>query len=856
MPATSSIGPLAIGVIELQRGVLEIRPGPWEHVAEEVLLSFRHRRDNERAYLALNDAASALAAMLVKGVPVVSIDADIAALPKYKVVGAVNSHFGNYLIPEGLSFAPEKAEWRRYSFAGRRFLRAVPLPAGDGRWQLFLREGQIAIALDGDRFVGYYQPYQATGELARCKNPQEALTLCHWQSLPAKVYFRPLKGIPYAALFRTTIWLPPEHRKLLYERLLGARPQSGQEFVPIHVADLPAVERILGSLGISLEEGEPPEKSNAQALHAVETAAEAIQQAYRAYLKNEERVGILAEVGQKCAWEQVEDLEFRDTLVDLSNRAYEFEPYAVELLAYLAGKLPYSLDWKSLLGAQSHTLEGVVLSAGQWRQERPAHAAGLVRARDEGGAKEAKYCKLIVQEFGLVLGVVTRRGIMEAATPGQVEYFVSEHWRATPYAGRLKFTGPILSERVAGKQAAEEGYSYICGIPSMEAQLASELYLSAFFLDRDSQYWRGHNELSRYFSGHGRLVEKMVADFDEPAALFQDIFGNYFYLKFGQHNYLAHKEFIEGTDIGSWKRFVAHTGLRALLTSESGLPAFDLGHGSVPRGVGHLEVAESTSLGLLRYYGQIDEVEFRSRLANSLVAPNVLDKALQNLQARNRIVASAGILYYGYAFCSLEDRIALSAQTPEQQATASIGARAFFSRLQPCLPMMHPLGYGSPLVGPRGPEEQRQLEGQSKKLRKEGRFAHIVKRHTLAEISKAATEQVREYGAAALRTHPWNLLHAMSIVGQVRAALPGYDIELHRKDMPTAYEGQETIDIWLRLCCRDVMERHHMVERLRHRWLGAGVDESHGRGRSRPGAARSHEVATGGGRQQNGPGRR
>lgn len=805
MPARR--GGAAPAVVEVRRGVLEIGAGVPRGPVDAILQAIPHTADNELVYLSRENADRALQALGAAGLAVLSLAMEVQALPSPAPSRPAHAYFNHYRIPSGLGFTPSQAAWRRYSFSSRRLLAAVPRRMPGGGWSLFLREGQPAAALDNGKLLGYFLP--AGEELARCSTPQEMLEICHWQSLPASVYFD-LQRLPrpYVALYHTPIWLPPKHYDLLYKRLIGMAGKGSGEFVLIHELDLPLARQILGTLGIELAEGTPPLQANTAALAAVETAANAVQQAYSLYLKSEEGIGELEAIGRERRWDQVADPAFKQLLAGLSTRAYNFEPLAEELLTYLLDRLPRSFDWKTLRGggAGNWLLEGVVLDAESLPRFGP------------GGSK---YYKVIVQDFGLVLGVMTKRAL-GGGSRGQPAYLLANNWRATPYAGRLKLTGAgssVAAERVTGQLAAEEGYSYIYGIPSVEAQLAQDLYLAAFFLDRDSKYWRGHNEFSRYFAGHGKLIEKMVADFDEPAALLQDMFGRYFYLKFGPDNYTWHQQFIQATALGRWKRFVAHAGLRSLLQAESGLPAFDLSPGSVPRDVGHQEVAEGAVLGLLRYYGQLSRTELLERLQTPLEPASLIEAALGRLASRGRLVSAGDTLYYNYPFCAPQDRVWLA--SPDTLQKASPAVALFFAGLRPFLPMIHPLGYGSPLAHP--PAAGSEAAYQQARLQRADRYATIVTRRTQQAAANWAAEAMKRYGVAVLRAHPWNMDCAADIIRAIRAGLPLYEVIVQRRDVLQLYEGREVEEAWLRLYAPDIIARLHLAERLRQSGIASRV---------------------------------
>lgn len=789
-------------VVEIKRGVLEIRNFALKGQFESLISQIPHTPSNELVYFSPNNTDLAIRSAQEAGLNVLTLKAEIQALPPYTSQTAQAGYFSDFKIPADLTVNPGQFVWRRYSFSSRRMLPANPVRKGD-EWALFLREGQPAMALDSGRFRGYYVP--GGDKLSRCNNPQDILEICHWQSLPAQVYYKESHP-PYIVLYKTSMWLPPKHYDLLYKRLIGDTGKSNDGIVLIHRADLPLIKQILNSLGIGLVEGVPPEEKNQEALAIVETAAHITQLAYSSYLKREQGVKELETIGEYRAWEQIEVPEFRDHLSNLSNRAYNFEPMAEELLAYLIDRLPRSFDWKQLRdsGSENWLIQGIILDT-------------------DISPEMAGYYKVVVQELGLVMGLMTTRNLHSSGRRSdKAGYFLASNWRVTPYAGRLKLTGTNASlevDRITGKQAAEEGYSYIYGIPTIESRLAHELYLSAFFLDRDAKYWRGHNEFSRYFAGHGKLIEKMVADFDEPAALFQDVFGNYFYLKFGETTYLEHEKFIRATEAGSWKRFVAHSGLRSLVKSEAGLSAFDLARGFIPKDAGYREVVEAAILGLLRYFGSLPEPEIKKIFSESLLQRERLEVVLKDLIRRSRIVKSGEILYYGYSFCSATERESLA--DPEKFDRASSNTQLFYSRIRPFLPMMHPLGYGTPLAHDVASGDER--TNRNERLTRAMKYAKIVTRENFQSLKKQVVAEVREYGTAVFRAHPWNMGYARAILEEAYKHLSLYGLEVQRQDIAHLYNGNEVNETWLRLYSPNIISRLLLAEKIRRSGFASRV---------------------------------
>ncbi len=802
-------GTRPLEVVEIRRGVLEVSSAALQHRVEVLLLGIPHTSCNQLIYLSRGNADRAIQLLQQMGINIMSTEMEINALRPPPPCCLAHNAFGTYLIPAGEKFASDGISWKRYSFSRRRLLPVRPCSEQEGRWSLFLKEGQIVEALSNNHFLGYYLPEGTS--LVRCKTPQEALEECHWHSLPAAVYFEAKRELaPYVALYHTPIWLPPKHRDLLYKKLAGLADKSNGEFALIHSIDLPLVKQILASLGILLAEGIPPEKTDAQLLEIVEIAAHAVQQAYTAYLKSERKLKELEAIVQERRWEQVEPLEFRQLLVDLANRAYDFEPLAEELLSYLIDRLPRSFDWKDLRDghAGDWLLQGIVLDADSSLQFGP---------------DTSKYYKVIVQEFGSVLGVMSKRSLL-SAEDGQVRpaYFLASNWRATPYAGRLKLTGAsssVMVEQATEQQLTEEGYSHLYGIPTIEVQLAKELYLAAFFLDRDAEYWQGHNEFSRYFASHGRLVEKVVTDLDEPAALFQDVFGMAFYLTFGEGNDARYQHFLHAAEVGQWLQFVAHVGLRSLLREESSLPSFDLVSAFSFREAGQLEIAEATILGLLRYYGQLDESELRLKLQSSQMEADLIGRVLVKLVSSGRIARSASRLYYGYTFCSPKERVLLA--NPKTFDEVDLDTRLFYVGLRPFLPMIHPLGHGLSLT-------QRDSSGSSRQYRNkilergDGHSA-IVTRNNYQDAMKTALANVKRFGVSVVRVHPWNMEHALAIVRHIRSALPFYEIDVQRKDVIQMYGGKEVTESWLRISSPDMITRFYFAEQLRRSGIARRV---------------------------------
>jgi hypothetical protein len=792
----------ALCVNEASRCVLEFRPPLSQNRLESTILEVPHKCENNLVYFSRENFIRGVAAIRMAGIKVMTLEDEIAALRPYSHLPSSTASFSNYLMPENLGFKPESVIWMRYSFASRRLLAARLREEPTRQWSILLRSGQPVAAFDNRRFLGYYSAFE--GYIRKCEKPQEMMEECHWQSLPAAMNFEKMEALdPFVALYIPQVWLPPRHYDLLFKRLIGPQGKNDGGFVLIHRLDLPLVESIIGKLGISLVDGPPPQKENTRLLGLADMAATCARQAYAAKLKSEQGTRELERIGQTRHWEIAEPPEFRKLLVDYSNQAYEFDLFSDEILSYLVDRLPRSIDWKYLRdgGSDKQDIQGIIIDADETQS----------RMR-----KGQNYYKVIIHELGMSLGILTTRRLPwgEYGT-GRPGYFIAANWRATPYAGRIKFTGcrdTVASDWVSGSQAAEVGFSYIYGIPSIERRLASDLYLGAFFLDRDAKYWQGSNELSRYFAGHGKLIEKMVADFDEPASLFEDIFGRYFYLKFGQENFLQHRQFIQATEVGRWERFIAHSGMRSLLALESGLPAFDLCRGSVPRDVGHMEVSEAAILALLKYHGQLEEKKLYDTLAKSKVKQELIPEAISNLVKRRRAFSHDNLVFYDYPFCQQNDRLLIS--NPETMNKASLDARLFYAGIRPFLPMVHPLGYGVALsnVGP----SINNFDNRKKRLMRSDEHSIIIAREKKDSLIAYAIGSIKKFGAATLRSHPWNIEIAVSAIEMVRNALPGYEIKVQRKDTKSNYKGKEVIESWFRIYSPEIIDRLCLADRIMH----------------------------------------
>jgi len=310
------------------------------------------------------------------------------------------------------------------------------------------------------------------------------------------------------------IWLPPYHRRLL-QKVLPIAPVRGQlREAAYYKADKQAIADLLGTLNIRLQAIPRPAAPQTY-IETLRLIARLFKDAYSGYLKNQGRVDEFCKMIRLRLWGSVEHPRLKETLQTISNRAFQFDTTALAILGYLEESLPVSIDWKMAQEIGSGPeLFGVAVesSSGEFRGH---------------GYKHHRAC---FPEIGLTLGIHT--GIPIAPwwrTGGPPPSFLLHHWRCYPFLGRLKLTpGGKPAYSIATNDEIRLSKIAVLGIPSVEAQLRKELWLSAFQLDLDPTRAKSGLDLSREFAFYGKLSEKFLPGYAVPTSLFHDIFGNPF----------------------------------------------------------------------------------------------------------------------------------------------------------------------------------------------------------------------------------------------------------------------------------------------------------------------------------------
>jgi hypothetical protein len=623
--------PKEYDVVELKRGFFRFSPQISREIVSKFFCGTEYNASDHSATTSRQRAEEIISQLRDSGLAIDSVASRIRSLSKVNLCPP-SSNFDLYPLPEEVSL--KNVNWIKYSYITRQ-MRPCKIIAGRERSAILLREEQPLCAIAGGRFLGVF--IAKNRALVRENDVQLAMEKAHAHSHSAALYYE-IAEEPFIKLYISSIWLPPKHRKILYEDIIVKKRLSEEHFGVAYSQDLDLIKATLDTLNIELKQGQPPEEKNIQLKAAMQEMSKLIQLSYKEYFKDIDKFEDYSKIVSLKDWDKLNGDALKNHFISLSNKAYNDDITSSKFIEFSTHKLPTyvdSSDWEMLEKS--------------WKIQIDTNIEGVIIDINEIG-HNFLYCKSIIPDFELLLGFKTTYRLEPKMPP---VYWIANKWRLTPYAGRLKFKprNSPLTDRAKGADIFEKGISRILGIPSIEQELSEMLKLDAFFLDLDQTLWKGSYELSRYFAGNGKLLEKETGDFDVPSALMEDIFKNKFYLQYSEENYLAKKELIELSTVGRWKRFVAYYGLINKLEADSNLPVFKILDGTYPRDVGFRDIIENSIAAILKYYGSIA----KSGLVNILqkaFSMEQIEKAISSLATSGRTVTFSRKLHYVYSFAT------------------------------------------------------------------------------------------------------------------------------------------------------------------------------------------------------------
>jgi hypothetical protein len=715
------------------------------------------------------------------GLIVETIEDEITKLPRYIYSEPPATSFHLYKKPS-LRLSGKKVEWRLFSYTNRNF---YPCPCfhDQGAEKLFVREHAIVGAFDERYSLQglWVASTEEDGLLPALRT--ETLIRAHMQSLPMPFYF--LKEGSFATIFRNYIWLPGVYYQLLFGKIAVHQPEKGEDRWFIRLEDLEALRRIIESIGLFLQEGEPPQAAKAKSLEAAESAAELIKLCYTHYLRSkEEKFGEFAEIAAKRDWDAISDKKLKSKITELSNAAYKWQDPAAGLVEYICGLLPTDIHWSEWRAhGLSTDIEGVAIDADT-----------------SGFHAEMPFYKVVLPEFELTLGLLTSRLSEPAGRIRMPIYWIADKWRIVPYAGRLIFSSgrytKVLLEDRARKEAGEQAYDRIQGIPTLEDVLVRELYLSAFFLDIDERLWKGCPEFSRYFTGYGRLLKKETGEFEQPTALMEDMLGNKFYLAYGEANYIRRAENIEWMGRDGPKRFFARSSLIQQLRMGLPIPYFSLIEGTSPRDVGWDGVLSGTYLALLRYYQKRTEEELYDSVKTIRQPEERKRQMLAQIISKGRALKHKGSIYYVYEFMKPEQLKAIL-----EKMAVSESIQFSYNTLSRFHSIIHPFRSGRSILA--GANQWEPL--LRKNFPAAARHPIVINSDDAKYWTDKILEGLKQWGVVIISTHPWRRRIAAAAIGLVREAMSGFSLEIAREDIERDYRGRKIIETHYRLSAQDYL---------------------------------------------------
>lgn len=552
------------------------------------------------------------------------------------------------------------------------------------------------------------------------------------------------------------------------------------------------MQRIIESLGLFLEEGEPPQIAKAKSLETAEFAAELIKLCYTHYLRSkEDKFGEFAEMAANRDWASISDKKLRLKISELSNAAFEWQKPATDLVEYVCDLLPTDVHWSEKRALNLPTdIEGVAIDVDT-----------------SGYHADMPFYKVVIPEFELTLGLLTSRLSKPGSRIRLPIYWIADKWRIVPYAGRAIFSSgrytKVLMEDRARREAGEQAFDRIHGIPAFEDTLVRELYLSTFFLDLDERLWKGCPEFSRYFTGYGRLLKKETGEFDQPTALMEDMLGNKFYLAYGEANYIRRSEHIGWMGVDCPKRFFARSSLVQQLRMGLSIPYFALLEGTSPRDVGWDEVLSGTYLALLRYYRMRTEEELYEAVSPIHQPQERKKRLLTQIFSNGRALKHKGTIYYVYEFMKPEDLKAILEKRVVPQAI-----QFSYDTLLRFHSIIHPFATGRSILSGINPWEPL----VRKNSRAAGRNPIVITTDDSTYWVNKILGGLRQWGVIVVSAHPWRQRTIVEVIARVRNSLKDFAIKVDREDVERKYRNRQVIETHYRLLVQDYLIARKLEE--------------------------------------------
>lgn len=713
-------------------------------------------------------------------VKTLSLQEKASHLPKAIKGEVQTTPFKLYEIP----ITPDESEGNWYHFSPvSRSLRICKIKESLGKCKVFARKDSLLAYKYGLAIIlfkaGEY-------ELEEVRDKTNALVEAHGRSFPAREFFQVCGDFIF--LRHTNMWLPGPHYHYIYKELPLA--QFGQ-VLAYYKSDTELLNSAFGCLNIELIEGLPPPEKNREVIHFAGAVSDIFKSIYTEFLRSQEKTKKFFEVIQFCDWEAIGDLGLREKLTHFANVSYELNAAPMQLLDYLKERLPSVVDFKQL---RDNNL--------------PPELLGIIIGSSTSLKKQyqgSNYYKIIFPEIEIMAGCKTTypiiRDVNSARWPASI---LLTQWRIIPYIGRVKLT-PYTKFLLARSKRSEikESLLALAGIPTCEKALVNEFRLCSFFLDLDEKLWRGHLELSRYFSGCGRLLQKDVREFDEPTSLFEDIFGNKFFICWDRETYTNPnlQRLFELSSERMWKTFFAQSCALKNMRLEGDIPVFQLVPGTAVKDTGKEKVLASAIIALLKYYQYLSAEELEQKLASRIISGLALKDVIDKLLSEKLILHFRGKLFYRYHFLNLLQMQNLIASNFKIGNKSRLQKWEYLARIiierENFLPIIHPFRYGKSILEPI---ENILSSAEISLIKNAARYERVICSERLAEYEADISNILEKYGIATLssRGKKWNRV-AKQLIVKIFKKYEKYLPHVQRRDYIKFHGGRNVLEVKYRI---------------------------------------------------------
>ena len=602
-------------------------------------------------------------------------------------------------IPFGKYFRMETSKgstWQFYNAKPRKwqYLTIYDVKCGPFDYSVILREGWIVRKLEPDGRHYYYKCED--GRVSNVMKEEALQIACAY--CPGLATVQVLAKGEYLYLKLQPIYLPVSYYKALASLSIPIADESlaREGLFCFKKHKLPLLRQLLSKVRIRFEvrsqlikDAAEEEQIEAEQTFDIRTTiSEILTLAYSDYLKKEVNIEKFLQHILNKEWNSVRDEQLRKRLEELSERSEKDGHVSSSIFDFLVKSASY-VDWKFYHNFElSSKIKGVVVDT---------------YSLTYGETWSRNYYKIVFPVFESVLYwpttiAPTYRGIGKVSSlQTRLKTVELSEWRIYPYLGRLRKVGSSSDVNFveSSGESLHDAFLAIIGIPTFEKILSDRAYLGGFNVDLES--WRGVYNLSRYFVGIVRIIEPLMLDGITPITKIQDIFGNFFAVKWDLDTYFHCIDDIHKIEHAGWISILLKNEFQNLKHTDEVISIFE----TVPR-IKHRFVKKRDALQLnlaaVTKYCSFLPKDLLIQIAQRFIIDHDFDELLEACIGKNWLYEDNKKIYYFYRGldkASMEKLIMLLTDTSKFAPEEVLRTRWYmtWSIVRAHLGLTHPLIY-------------------------------------------------------------------------------------------------------------------------------------------------------------------